>query len=93
VFTGHKGTEALPSHTPKPALALLVLEGKKQPRISLLSKNSVLGIPAVTTWTLKGDDLSSPKSAVTKKALEEFGAACRELTHSGVKVTVWWGLR
>ena len=93
VFEGHPPTKSWGGAIPKPATAIMRIEPRKQPRLTMLDKNTALGGSATVTWLLKGDDISKPKSNGSKSAIDAFIERVKAEKHSGYSVKVWWGLR
>jgi hypothetical protein len=99
IFDGHAPTREWNTCIPKPATAIMVIEPRKQPRLTTLSLNTALGSPALFTEMLKFDDryatpkLVNSKANCRESAIEEFKEKVKATKHSGYSVKVWYGLR
>jgi hypothetical protein len=93
IFDGHPPTKSWGGAIPKPATAIMRIEPRKQPRLTMLDVNTALGGSATVTWLLKGDDISKPKSSCSQKDCDAFRERVKTEKHSGYSVKVWWGLR
>jgi hypothetical protein len=93
IFDGHPPTKSWGGAIPKPAIAIMHIAPRKQPRLTMLDVNTALGGIATVTWLLKGDSISTPKASCSKKGCDAFLERVKAGTHSGYSVKVWWGLR
>jgi len=93
VFEGHPPTKSWGGAIPKPATAIMRIEPRKQPRLTMLDKNTALGGSARIDYMLKGDKLVNPKASCAKKDCDAFIERVKAEKHSGYTVKVWWGLR
>lgn len=94
VFDGHRATQSWDTKIPRPAFAIATKEGRKRPRITMLDKNTALGIAALVTYQLDGDRLKNPKVNSDKQAITDFLVKLEKLkTENPPRFKVWWGLR
>lgn len=97
VFDGHKPTKSWGGKVPKPAFGIMKIEKRKQPRVTLLNTSGSLGFASLTTWILRGDDISVLKgsSSIRDKDIAAFKDRVfnRPKNKEVPCFKVWWGLR
>jgi hypothetical protein len=99
IFDGHASTKEWTTCIPTPSTAIMVIEPRKQPRLTTLSLKTALGVPALITEMLKFDarhttpKLVNPKAICRESDIDIFKAKIKANKHSGYSVKVWYGLR
>jgi len=60
------------NNSAKPALGLIVIEGRKAPSVTVLKMETAVGVPALMTCKLLGNKLGKGQHSLSDKAIEAF---------------------